>query len=87
MSSKKTNKKAPTNGFDTTTTDNRLKKFSRFKTEGDWRRVGRKKLVMTVLIQKWTHTPSGKTAEIKQICPWGMHEHISKLLSEENCKK
>ena len=46
-----------------------------------------KKLVMAVLIQKWTHTPSGKTAEMKQICPWGMREHISKLLSEEKCKK
>ena len=42
---------------------------------------------MTVLIQKWAHTPSGKTAEMKQVCPWGMREHISKLLSEEKCKK
>ena len=30
MSSKKTNKKAPTNGFDTTTIDERLKNFYRF---------------------------------------------------------
>ena len=87
MQLKKTNKRAPTNGFDSTTIDDRLKNFSRFKTEGDWRHVERKKLVMTVLIQKWTHTPIGKTAEMKQICPWGMREHISKLLSEEKCKK
>ena len=46
-----------------------------------------KKLVMAVLIQKWTHTPSGKTAEMKQVCPWGICEHISKLLSEERCKE
>ena len=39
MLSKKKNKKAPTHGFDTTTTDDRLKNFSRFKTEGDWRCV------------------------------------------------
>ena len=32
MSLKKTNKRAPTNGFDSTTID-RLKNFSRFKTE------------------------------------------------------
>ena len=30
MLSKKTNKKAPTNGFDTTTIDGRLKNASRF---------------------------------------------------------
>ena len=74
---KKTNKRAPTNGFDSTTIDDR------FKTEGDWRHAERKKLVMSVLIRTWTHTPSGKTAEMKQICLWGMREHISKLLSEE----
>ena len=84
---KKTNKRAPTHGFDSTTINDRLKIFSRFKTEGDWRHVERKKLVMTVLIQTWTHTPCGKTAEMKQIWPWGMHEHISKVLSEEKCKK
>ena len=84
---KKTNKRAATNGFDSTTIGDRLKNFSRLKTERDWRHVERKKLVMTVLIQKWTYTPSGKTAEMKQIYPWGMHEHISELLSEEKCKK
>ena len=77
---KKTHKRAPTNGFDSTTIDDRLKNFSRFKTEGDQRHVEREKLVMTILIQKFTHPPSGKTAEMKQICQWGMHEHISKLL-------
>ena len=69
MSLKKTNKRALINGFDSTTIDDRLKNFSWFKTEEDWRHVERKKLVMAVLIQKWTHTPSGKTAEMKQICP------------------
>ena len=87
MSLKKTNKRAPTNGFDSTTIDDRLKNFSRFETERDWRHAERKKLVMTVLIQKWTHIPRGKTAEMRQICQWGMREHISKLLSEEKCKK
>ena len=77
---KKTNKRAPTNGFDSTTIDDRLKNFSRFKTEGDQRHVEREKLVMTILIQKFAHPPSGKTAEMKQICQWGMREHISKLL-------
>ena len=52
MSLKKTNKRAPTNVFDSTTIDDRLEYFSRFKTEGDWRHVERKKLVITVLIQK-----------------------------------
>ena len=77
---KKTNKRAPTNGFDSTTIDDRLKNFSRFKTEGDQRHVEREKLVMTILIQKFAHPPSGKTAEMKQICQWAMREHISKLL-------
>ena len=77
---KKTNKRAPTNGFDSTTIDDRLKNFSRFKTEGDQRHVEREKLVMTILIQKFANPPSGKTAEMKQICQWGMREHISKLL-------
>ena len=49
---KKTNKRAATNGFDSTTIGDRLKNFSRLKTERDWRHVERKKLVMTVLIQK-----------------------------------
>ena len=49
---KKTNERAPTNGFDSTTIGDRLKNFSRFKTERDCRHVERKKLVMTVLIQK-----------------------------------
>ena len=72
MSMKKTNKRAPTNGFDSSAIDDRLKKISRIKTEGDWRHIDRKKLVMTVLIQKSTRTLSRKTTDMKQICPWGM---------------
>ena len=43
MSLKKTNKRALTNGFDSTTIDDRLKNFSRFETERDWRHAERKK--------------------------------------------
>ena len=43
MPLKKTNKRALTNAFDSTTIDHRLKNFSWFKTEGDWRHVERKK--------------------------------------------
>lgn len=86
MGPKQTNKRAPTNGFDRTTIEERLKNFNRYKPEGNWRDVEKKTIVMTVLIQTWEHKKTGKTADVKQICPWGMRDRISKLLSEEKCK-
>ena len=42
------------------------------------------KIVMCTLVQKWVY--GGKEVETCQLCPFGMKEFASKLMSQVKCK-
>ena len=83
MSSTSTNKRAETDGFSRA---NMAERISRFEGKYcvQWRKVDTWRVVMTTLLQKFQHT-SGVETIIRHICPWGMKDLMTRLLSHRRC--
>ena len=54
---------------------------------GDWRRKDKasNKVVMTYLLQNWDYSGE-RLGTVKHICPWGMKDTMTSLLSDKKCK-
>lgn len=82
MSNKKTKKRASCFGF---SRENMVESLAKIEKRGIvWRKTQSKTLVMTVLMQKFSHT-SGAETIIKHLCPWGMKEVMTSLFTEPRC--
>ena len=84
MTEQITNKRNPTDGFDLATMPSRLEKMRKYSAQ--WRRVEQRKIVVTTLEQSFRHTPSDKTVVVHHLCPWGMREAFTSLLTKDKCK-
>ena len=78
MSSKK-QKRADTDGFSRGNMVERLASIKRYSA--DWRRVNKRHVVITTLLQKFQHS-SGSETVVQHICPWGMKNVITRLLGQ-----
>ena len=79
-----TNKRNPTDGFCKDTMEERVKLIQKYNSS--WRRLEQRKVVVTTLNQTFLHTPTGQEVMISHVCPWGMREYLSALLSHDKCK-
>ena len=77
-------KHADVAGFCSETMKSRIDSMQKYK--GEWRRIDKKTIVATCLIQQWTHV-SGETIRCSHFSPWGMKEFVQKTLANQNNKK
>ena len=67
--------------------EKRLKSLNKYNTEGHWRKHHlQENLSWTVVIQTWTHSPSGKVVEVHHFCPYGMSRYVQGRKSLDTCK-
>ena len=83
-----TNKRAPTNGFCSTTIQSRLDNYQKYSGKIPWRKWRTVNIVMCMLVQRWVHCigDSTETVEVTQLCPYGMKVFARKLLEHPKCK-
>ena len=91
---KETNKRRSYDGYSRENLEEQVNLILRHQPKGKWRRVEKRltKVVMTTLLQKWEWN-SGEDgggveiAVVKHLCPWGVKDTYSKLLSADKCKE
>ena len=85
---KETNKRRSYDGYSKQNIDEQVQLINRYQPAGKWRRVELRtpKIVMTTLLQKWQWEDE-EIAVVKHLCPWGVKDTYSKLLSDDKCKE
>ena len=80
----KTNKCRNTSGYSTEHIEKEVALMKRYPLAGDWRRIDKasNKVEMTYLLQNFGE----RLGAVKHICPWGMKDTMTSLLSDRKCK-
>ena len=88
LMAKETNKRRSYDGYSKQNIDEQVQLINRYQPAGKWRRVELRtpKIVMTTLLQKW-QLEDEEIAVVKHLCPWGVKDTYSKLLSDDKCKE
>ena len=83
----KTNKCHKTSGYSTEHIEKEVALMKRYPLAGDWRRIDKasNKVEMTYLLQNWDYFGE-RLGAVKHICPWGMKDTMTSLLSDRKCK-
>ena len=79
---KKQQKRADTDGFSRGTMVERLASIKRYSA--DWQCAGKRRVIMTTLLQKFQHSSDSETV-FQHIFPWGMIDVITRLLGHPCC--
>ena len=83
----KTNKCCKTSGYFMENIEKKVALMKRYPPAGDWCQIDKasKKVAMTYLLQNWDYSGE-RLGTVYYICPWGMKDTMTSLLSDKKCK-